>query len=414
MPLKYQKIYLYKFLPMNTLTQNKEYKTQERLIIFAGSFDPWTLGHLSVIVDYFDIFPEGKIRILVAKNSLKKYTFSDEERKFLIEKTLPESIKKKVEVEIYHGVIADYVYEHNCAGILKWIRNGEDFEYEATMAHANSYFSWKIKTIMLPQVEGDMTRISSSVTKLIDGYGWKTAGLISPLVQESLRLKRKGQWLVGITWWTGCGKTTLSKKLLEYSKEREIPIFHIDIDTIIYELYQKPTTPIRRTIRQKMLEAFWEEIVNTDETINRKILWNIVFSDSPKKKLLEKIVGEAFLHELRKKIESINEKGIILLDWALFVEYWKTELCDKNLIIVSIPKEKQIKRISVRDTLSQKEIEQRMNHQLSESQRKDIIREAQEGEFDRLFLEIDGNEYEEAGIYEKLLKEYRKREKIVR
>lgn len=64
-----------------------------RPLVFAGSFDPWTLGHESVVSDYFDIFPEKRLKILVAKHPTKKYTFTAEERKFLIEKTLPDHIR---------------------------------------------------------------------------------------------------------------------------------------------------------------------------------------------------------------------------------------------------------------------------------------------------------------------------------
>lgn len=56
--------------------------------LFSGSFDPWTYGHESVVRDFFELFPEKQLIIMVADNPLKKSLFSPQQRKYMIEQSL--------------------------------------------------------------------------------------------------------------------------------------------------------------------------------------------------------------------------------------------------------------------------------------------------------------------------------------
>lgn len=78
--------------------------------IYAGSFDPFTNGHLNILMKSLSIFDE--VHIVVAKNSSKNKYFSEEEMKDAIEKTLSDRKIYNVKVVVYDGFIADYAREN--------------------------------------------------------------------------------------------------------------------------------------------------------------------------------------------------------------------------------------------------------------------------------------------------------------
>ena len=387
------------------LQESKEETFAQKPFIFSWSFDPWTYGHESVVHDLFEIFPEAYLIILVAKNPKKQYLFTLEQRKNLIETAL-QKYWEKIKIEIYDGVVTQYAYLHQARAIIKWIRDEKDSAYEIEIARANTYFSWKVHTLLLPQLDTQVSEIRSSVTKVLFDYGADTTWLISPMIREALRMKKRRQFLVGITGGTGSGKTTLSRKLEEYSREKELPIYHIELDTIVYELYQKPETPLQRNIRSQMLQLFSREIIDADDTLNRKILADIIFSDTVKKQQLEKILGEAFLYMLSQKVQSITTPGIILLDWALFVEYQKTDVCDENMILMWVPENMQRERILSRDMLSPEQADARIQHQLSFSQRKEYLLSRKQFHPQQFFYHIEWQEFSLEDIYKSIAGRY--------
>lgn len=391
---------------MNTLIpQNSSEQIRKKPFIFSGSFDPWTYGHDSVVRDFFELFPERKLIIIVADNPQKKTLFSPEQRKSMIEKEL-QKWGARISVEIYGGVISNYAYENGAQAIIKWVRDAKDFDYELAISQANSYFSGNIKTILIPQIVSESQKVSSSVTKILQSYGADISTLVSPMVREALRMKTRGQMVVWVTWGTGSGKSTVCRDIQKFAQRKNIVVHNIDVDTLVYDLYQKPNSPLTHQIRQEMLENFPPEIIQWDETVNRRILWDIVFSDGAKKGILEGILWEAFLYMLQQRIQSIDTPGIILLDWALFVEYWKTHICDENMILVGVPEQIQKERILNRDGLTRIQAEKRMHHQISYRERKKSIAEAQSTSSERLFLETDGENQDIRGIYKTLSDKY--------
>ena len=111
-----------------------------RIAIFPGSFDPYTLGHHDVILRALPLF--DKIIISIGKNSTKKKEFSEE---LMQEKlnTLYEN-ESKIEVKIYNKLTVEYAEENNASFILRGIRNGKDLDYESPIAQTNSKLNSKI------------------------------------------------------------------------------------------------------------------------------------------------------------------------------------------------------------------------------------------------------------------------------
>lgn len=106
----------------------------ERIAIFPGSFDPITIGHVDIIKRALPLF--DKIIISVGSNSEKKYFFSVEKRiqwiKMIFIKT------PKIEVKSYNKLTVEFAKDSNARFLIRGLRNISDFEFEKTIAHANS------------------------------------------------------------------------------------------------------------------------------------------------------------------------------------------------------------------------------------------------------------------------------------
>jgi pantetheine-phosphate adenylyltransferase len=96
--------------------------------VYAGSFDPITLGHVSVIQRALRMFES--IHIVVANNRSKKHLFNLEQRTKLVEKSMPAEFHNRIKIIPYEGVVADYINIQNIDVVIRGIRNATDFDYE--------------------------------------------------------------------------------------------------------------------------------------------------------------------------------------------------------------------------------------------------------------------------------------------
>lgn len=117
----------------------------ERIAICPGSFDPVTMGHLDIIRRASVLF--DKVIVLVVVNPVKNTSFTPEERVELIRKSV-EGIPN-VEVDLYMGLLVDYVRSKGAVAIVKGLRALSDFEYEFQMALINKKMLPYAETIFL-------------------------------------------------------------------------------------------------------------------------------------------------------------------------------------------------------------------------------------------------------------------------
>ena len=117
----------------------------ERIAICPGSFDPVTMGHLDIIRRASVLF--DKVIVLVVVNPVKNTSFTPEERVELIRKSV-EGIPN-VEVDLYMGLLVDYVRSKGAVAIVKGLRAMSDFEYEFQMALINKKMLPYAETIFL-------------------------------------------------------------------------------------------------------------------------------------------------------------------------------------------------------------------------------------------------------------------------
>ena len=154
-------------------------------VIYPGSFDPVTKGHLDLIERASKLFDEVNVCILT--NSTKKCPlFSVEERVIM----LKEAVKNlpNVKVETYKGLLIDYARKCGSNIIVRGLREMTDFEIELQMAQVNKEVSGDIETLFLA-ADPKFSNVSSSVVREFASYGIAVDKFVPDNVLEKLKEK---------------------------------------------------------------------------------------------------------------------------------------------------------------------------------------------------------------------------------
>ena len=117
----------------------------DKIAIFPGSFDPFTIGHESIVRRAIPMF--DKIVIMIGYNANKKSFFSIAKR-LKWNKQVFQGIDK-IDVQTYEGLTVDFCKEVNAKYILRGIRTSSDFEYERAIAQVNKKMHPEIESIFL-------------------------------------------------------------------------------------------------------------------------------------------------------------------------------------------------------------------------------------------------------------------------
>ncbi|MDL2256661.1 pantetheine-phosphate adenylyltransferase [Bacteroidales bacterium OttesenSCG-928-I14] len=139
-------------------------KTIKRAI-FPGTFDPFTLGHFSLVERGLQLVDE--IIIAIGVNPNKKTFYSLDDRMEMINKLYQSN--ERVKVMVYDSLTVDFAEEINARFILRGIRSVNDFEYEKNIADVNREIAG-IETFVL-FTEPKHTHISSSIVRELLSYG---------------------------------------------------------------------------------------------------------------------------------------------------------------------------------------------------------------------------------------------------
>lgn len=153
--------------------------------IYAGSFDPPTLGHVNLVERGLCLF--DKIVVAVAKNSAKAPLFSVEERVAMLRESLAE-YGSKVEVDTFEGLVVEYARRKNATALLRGLRATADFEYEFQMAMVNHHLESGIQSVFL-MTDYRWLYISSTIVKEAASYGADVSQMVPPSVVKHLKEK---------------------------------------------------------------------------------------------------------------------------------------------------------------------------------------------------------------------------------
>ena len=130
--------------------------------IYAGSFDPLTLGHLDIIKRALKI--TDYLIIGVGENIRKKYLFSLQERINMINETLKSIPVKNFEVKAFEGLLVDFAKKEKAQCIVRGLRALTDFDYEFQIGLTNKELNGDVETIFLLTSKENIF-ISSSMVK---------------------------------------------------------------------------------------------------------------------------------------------------------------------------------------------------------------------------------------------------------
>jgi len=145
----------------------------KRIAVFPGSFDPFTLGHESIVRRALDLFDE--VIVAVGKNSTKANMFSIEQRSAWIEEVF--KVEHRVKVEWYEGLTIAYCKSKNARYILRGLRTSADFGFERGIAQVNKAMDTSIETIFILALP-EHSAISSTIIRDIIKNGGNVAQFV--------------------------------------------------------------------------------------------------------------------------------------------------------------------------------------------------------------------------------------------
>ena len=142
-------------------------------VVYAGSFDPPTKGHLWMIEEGARLFQS--LTVAVGTNPDKADTFSVEERISMLESITGDIEATNITVSAFdHRYLVDYARSIGATYILRGIRSPADFEYERVMRHINSDMCPDITTVFLMPPR-QIAEVSSSLVKgMVGPQGWES------------------------------------------------------------------------------------------------------------------------------------------------------------------------------------------------------------------------------------------------
>jgi pantetheine-phosphate adenylyltransferase len=153
-------------------------------VVFPGSFDPPTLGHMNIIERASLLFDE--LVVIIAENRQKRYCFSADERlKMMVELIKP---WKNVSALIWDSLIADYMKREGVRTLIRGVRGMEDFSYEFELSMMNKGLYPQIETLFMTTEPKYIVLRSSSIRELASFHG-DVSAMVPPLVAEALKAK---------------------------------------------------------------------------------------------------------------------------------------------------------------------------------------------------------------------------------
>jgi pantetheine-phosphate adenylyltransferase len=163
----------------------------EKVAVYAGTFDPVTLGHLWMIQQGIGLF--DRLIVAVGLNPEKRPYFSIEDRIRLLEECTSE-LEGVLITQYRNKYLVKYAEEIGARYIMRGIRNAEDYEYEKTWRNVNGDLNSTITTVFLMPPR-EIAEVSSSTVKgLIGPDGWEkiVSKYVPPSVLEKL-VKLRGR-----------------------------------------------------------------------------------------------------------------------------------------------------------------------------------------------------------------------------
>ncbi|MCK3658252.1 pantetheine-phosphate adenylyltransferase [Pasteurellaceae bacterium Pebbles2] len=155
-------------------------------VIYPGTFDPITYGHLDIIRRSAVLFSE--VIVAVAASPSKKPLFDLEQRVQLVEQSVADM--PNVRVIGFADLLANVVQQLDIKAIIRGVRTTTDFEYELQLAHLNRTLTQGVESLFLPPSE-QWAYVSSTIVREIYLHGGDVAQFVPPTMLHALSNKAK-------------------------------------------------------------------------------------------------------------------------------------------------------------------------------------------------------------------------------
>lgn len=159
-----------------------------RTVVYPGSFDPPTYGHLDIIKRALLLFDE--VIVAVLDNTSKKCMFSAEDRIVMLKKMT--SNLKKVRIEKFNGLLVNYVKKKRSEAVVRGLRAVSDFEYEFQMAQMNRELDPKVETIFM-MTSPKYAYLNSTIVKEILKLGGSISKFVPKNIEKIIKKKSRGE-----------------------------------------------------------------------------------------------------------------------------------------------------------------------------------------------------------------------------
>ncbi len=155
-------------------------------VLYTGSFDPITKGHMNIISQASELFDEVIVAVLQNSKKVDSF-FTIEERVQLMKKIYKN--KKNIKIIMGSGAAVDLAFQYECKAIIRGLRGITDFDYEIQMAGINKEISnHQINTICL-FADPNQQYISSSMVKEIFSLRKSICKYVDPIIEEAMKQK---------------------------------------------------------------------------------------------------------------------------------------------------------------------------------------------------------------------------------
>ena len=155
-----------------------------RKVLYPGTFDPVTNGHIDIVLRARELF--DAVVITVAINPGKLPLFTVAERVRMLQDCLKEY--DNVSIDSFNGLVVDHAHEVGAVGIIRGLRAVSDFEYEFQMALMNKKLAGDINTVFLMPHE-KYTYLNSSIIRNLASLHSDVSEFVPPNVNAALKEK---------------------------------------------------------------------------------------------------------------------------------------------------------------------------------------------------------------------------------
>ena len=155
-------------------------------IIYPGSFDPLTEGHMDIIKRLSKMFDEVIVAILYNEN--KNSLFSVAERKGIIEEAIKEENLPNISIHSFDGLLVNFAKSMDVKLVARGLRGVTDYEYEKNIARVNSTLYEGLETIFLLS-NPSYSFVSSSGVREIAAFKGDVSAFVSPSVEKKIKEK---------------------------------------------------------------------------------------------------------------------------------------------------------------------------------------------------------------------------------